>query len=195
MIKRRRQWRQLEREKAVKNVFEAQMHVRMRRQSLKQAETRKASNVEADCATLDLGSARSSVCSQVEEQQTLGKANETRSTRWVPYLIEEELSSPSSSEGGGKVAPAIGMCSDRPDNDLVLKVRQPLTQDAQFRLEKLGGLDVSFAVPAFAYRVFLAGEHQHSGDATEGSTGVYRLPRLLHNCRVNIPPRPDHCYV
>eukprot|EP00644_Phytophthora_capsici_P012212 jgi/Phyca11/550668/estExt2_Genewise1Plus.C_PHYCAscaffold_380134 len=150
MIKRRRQWRQQEREKAVKNVFEAQMHVRMRRQSLKQAETRKASNVEADCATLDLGSARSSDCR---------------------------------------------MCSDRPDNDLVLKVRQPLTQDAQFRLEKLGGLDISLAVPAFVYRVFLAGEHQYSGDATEGSTGVYRLPRLLYNCRMNIAPRPDLCYV
>ncbi|KAG6961511.1 hypothetical protein JG688_00009043 [Phytophthora aleatoria] len=187
MIKRRRKWRQQEREKAVRNVFEAQMHMRMRRQSVKHAEIREAQEVEADCVTLDLDSARSR---ESYDQQAVGKANDVRDAQWVPHSIEEELSSPSSSEGSRKDSPPKGMDSARPDNDLVLKVRQPLTQDAKFRLEKLGRLDMSLAVPAFVYRVFLAGEHQYSGDATEGSTGVYRVPRLLHNSRVNLPSRP-----
>ncbi|EGZ11907.1 hypothetical protein PHYSODRAFT_517859 [Phytophthora sojae] len=147
MIGRRRRWRQQEREKAVRNVFEAQMHARMRRQSLKHAELRRPEALEADCVTLDLGSARS------------------RDTR------EEE------------------------GNELVLKVRQPLSQDAWFRLEKLGGLDMTLAVPAFVYRVFLGEEKDFSGDATEGSRGVYRLPRLLHNSRANLPPRSADCYL
>ncbi|KAG7384492.1 hypothetical protein PHYPSEUDO_002544 [Phytophthora pseudosyringae] len=187
MIRQRRKWRQKERERAVMNVFEAQMHARMRRQSLKQ---REAIEVDADCETLDLGSARSN-----DSYQAVEKVNAVRATQWVPHSIEEELSSPSSSEGSGKVSPAIEMDSDRPDNDLVLKVRQPLPRDATFRLERLGGLDLSLAVPAFVYRVFLAGEHQYSGDATECTAGDYRLPRLLHNSRVNLPPRADHCYV
>ncbi|EEY60205.1 uncharacterized protein PITG_12532 [Phytophthora infestans T30-4] len=148
MIKRRRKWRQQERDKAMKNVFEAQMHMRMRRQSLKQAEIRETQEVEVDCVTLDLGSARS------------------RDSR-----------------------------RSGPDDDLVLKVRQPLTQDASFRLEKLGGLNMALAVPVFVYRVFLADRQQYSGDATEGSAGVYRVPRLLHNSRMKLPSRPAHCYV
>ncbi|KAG3012217.1 hypothetical protein PC119_g12930 [Phytophthora cactorum] len=153
MIKRRRKWRQQEREKAVRNVFEAQMHMRMRRQSVKHAEIREAQEVEADCVTLDLDSARSR---ESYDQQAVGKANDVRDAQWVPHSIEEELSSPSSSEGSRKDSPPKGMDSARPDNDLVLKVRQPLTQDAKFRLEKLGRLDMSLAVPAFVYRVFLA---------------------------------------
>ncbi|ETL98420.1 hypothetical protein L917_04508 [Phytophthora nicotianae] len=192
MIKRRRKWRQQEREKAVRNVFEAQMHMRMRRQSLKHAEIREVQEVEADCVTLDLGSARSRDSCLAPEQQTKDKTNDVRLAQWVPHSIEEELSSPTSSDGSGNV---IGMDSARPDEDLVLKVRQPLTQDAKFRLGRLGGLDMSRAVPAFVYRVFLAGEHQYSGDATEGSTGVYRVPRLLHNSKANLPSRPAHCYV
>ncbi|KAF4041624.1 hypothetical protein GN244_ATG06137 [Phytophthora infestans] len=195
MIKRRRKWRQQERDKAMKNVFEAQMHMRMRRQSLKQAEIRETQEVEVDCVTLDLGSARSRDSCPVHDQQAVCKANDVRQAQWVPHSIEEELSSPSSSQESRKVAPPAGMDSARPDDDLVLKVRQPLTQDASFRLEKLGGLNMALAVPVFVYRVFLADRQQYSGDATEGSAGVYRVPRLLHNSRMKLPSRPAHCYV
>ncbi|OWY95959.1 hypothetical protein PHMEG_00033896 [Phytophthora megakarya] len=163
MISQRRQWRQQELQKAVRNIFETQMHTRMRRQSLKQAEIREPRDIE-DCVTLDLGSARSRDIYNIQEQQATDRVNE--------------------------------MTTTQPDNDLVLKVRQLLTGDAKFRLERLGGLDVARAVPTFEYRVFMvAGDHSYSGDATERSSGVYRFPRLLHNSRVNLPPRPAYYFV
>jgi hypothetical protein len=133
MIKQRRRWRQQERDKAMRNVFEAQMHARMRRQSLKHAKTREAQSVEADCVTLDLGSARSTVSSH-----PLGKVGQ--SEQWVPHSIEEELSSSGSeSESFSPLLRDDG----RPDDDLVLRVPQPLTLEAKFRLETLGGLDMA----------------------------------------------------
>ncbi|KAG6610581.1 uncharacterized protein IUM83_06701 [Phytophthora cinnamomi] len=198
MIGRRRRWRQQEREKAVRNVFEAQMHARMRRQSLKQAELRPPeAPLEADCVTLDLGSARSRDTSlgQGREARKVVKGDD-RSGQWVPHSIEELGSSsssfPSSSEDSDNI---FSPERDDDGDDLVLKVPQPLTQDAWFRLEKLGGLDMTLAVPAFVYRVFLGAEKDCSGDATEGTRGVYRIPRLLHNSRVNLPPRPAHYYL
>ncbi|GMF11252.1 unnamed protein product [Phytophthora lilii] len=168
------------------------MHARMRRQSLKQTEIREAREVEADCVTLDLGSACSRDSWLVQEQPSDPFAGEKH---WVPHSIEE-LRSSSSSEGcGGNFSPGK-MDDSRLEDELVLKVLQPLTQDAKFRLEGLGGLDLAVAVPAFVYRVFLADEENgYSGDATEGSPGVYRIPRLLHNSRVNLPPRPAHYYL
>ncbi|KAL4102179.1 hypothetical protein PRIC1_005927 [Phytophthora ramorum] len=192
MIRRRRQWRQQEREKAVRNVFESQMHARMRRQSLKHAEIRAAEDVETDCVTIDLGSARSrESCRLPEQQPDKSKVKDVRGTQWVPHSIEEEFSS--SSSESESVAP---MKHNKLENDLVLRVLQPLSQDATFRLERLGDLDLQLAVPTFVYRVFLSeDDNQYSGDATEGSAGIHRLPRLLHNSRVNLPPRPAHCYL
>ncbi|KAE9328210.1 hypothetical protein PF008_g16228 [Phytophthora fragariae] len=187
MIGRRRRWRQLEREKAVGNVFEAQMHARMRRQSLKHVELRQPEALDADCVTLDLGSARSRDTSLEQRERAARKViNDDKSPQWVPHSIEELGSSSSSSTDTYNI---FSPGREDEGDELVLKVRQPLTQDACFRLEKLGGLDMTLAVPTFEYRVFLGEEKDFSEDATEGSRGVYRLPRLLHNSRVNLPQR------
>ncbi|CAI5731093.1 unnamed protein product [Peronospora destructor] len=191
MIKKRCQWRQQEPATAKSNVFEAQMHAKMRRQSLKRVETRPAQEMEADCMTLDLSSARLSKDSHYVHDPTVGKVHDIRtrlrSRQWVPHAIEEEFSSPSSSDDSERVFPVLKHYYTRPTDDLVLKLRQELTQDAKFRLERLGGFDVSRAVPTFVYRVFLDNEeNQYSGNATDGSEAIHRLPPLLHNSRVNL---------
>lgn len=198
MIGRRRRWRQQEREKAVRNVFEAQMHARMRRQSLKHAELRRPEALEADCVTLDLGSARSRDTSLGQERaarRVVNRDDKAGQCQWVPHSIEELEASSSSSSSSDDRGNIFSPGGEEEGNELVLKVRQPLSQDAWFRLEKLGGLDMTLAVPAFVYRVFLGEEKDFSGDATEGSRGVYRLPRLLHNSRANLPPRSADCYL
>ena len=163
------------------------MHARMRRQSRKQVETRDAQEVELDCMTLDLCSARSNDSHYVQYPALITINDRMRSRQWLPHAIEEEVSSPSSSDDSAKVLPVFQETCTRPTDDLVLKVRQQLTQDAKFRLERLGGLNVSRAVPTFVYRVFLDNkENQYSENATEGSEAMYRFPPLLHNSRVNL---------
>ncbi|KAI9914291.1 hypothetical protein PsorP6_007336 [Peronosclerospora sorghi] len=173
--KRRNQWQQRARGKAIMgNVFETQMRVRIRRQSLKQVvDDHKA---HADCLTFDLESATSG------DSQTSGNG--------VPHSFQvERLSSPCS-ESSHTVFPAINNRPTQQETAFVLKIHQPLTDAARFRLETLGQLDVARAVPTFVYRVFQAQrESACSRHATERSAGLYRLPRLRHNCRVNIPPR------
>lgn len=186
MINRRRQWREQEREKFVGNVFEAQMHLRIRRQSLKTAEIRHAQDVEAVCATLDLCRARF-----IKNRHRQAKGT----IQWVPQSIEKGMKSPLSSKERTQVAPAERVDAFDPGNDPILKVRQPLTENAHYRLNHLGGLDMSRAVPAFVYRNTLVSVHQYSEVATEKSAGIYRVPRLLHNSRVNLAPRPAHCYM
>ncbi|CEG36897.1 uncharacterized protein PHALS_04148 [Plasmopara halstedii] len=188
MINQRRKWQHQEREKSVGNIFEAQMHARMRRQSLKKAEVREAYDVDAECMTLDL----SGVKSADNFQQGVGK---DRVVQWVQHPIEKAIESPSLFKKNSECLSAGHADALRRDSNLVLKVFQPLTEDAQFRLRRLGGLDVSQAIPSFVYQDLRMKERQYSRVATERSAGVYRIPRLLHNSRVNLAPRPAQCYM
>ncbi|TDH71856.1 hypothetical protein CCR75_009063 [Bremia lactucae] len=188
MIRQRRKWRQHERDKVVRNVFEAQMHATMRRQSLKKASSRLVQEIEVDCLTLDLGRARiREKTSRMSRQLVMQKAYYARATQWVPQVTEQEQLSSLYTEKREK--------SERPVQDVVRKIRLTLSPNAQYRLGHLGELDLALAVPAFMYQGLLAEKPRCSGAATEGSRGVYRILRLLHNSRVNVAPRPAQCYI
>ncbi|CAH0479023.1 unnamed protein product [Peronospora belbahrii] len=203
MIHRRSQWQQhLEREnEVIDNVFEAQMRARMRRQSLeKKVEIKHVHEVETDCMTLDLDSVRSiGTChahGRLDDKDMHTRTLvQQQSREWRPDSTQEDSANSLSSDEGGKILPipTTNKHKSRSRNDLVLKMLEPLTQEATFRLERLGGFDLSRTVPSFAYRVFRDDEtNNYSTNATEGSTGVYRLPRLLHNSRVNHLRRPTY---
>ncbi|RLN97904.1 hypothetical protein BBJ28_00011596, partial [Nothophytophthora sp. Chile5] len=205
MVKRRRR-RRVEVEKEVANIFEVQMRVRMRRQSVKQVELRVPRSVDDYSATLDLreGSenvddGRSSAANEAQRSR-VGRGNDVQPRRWVPHPIEEEVPSPPSSMGSEvplmDAVEEIKDEDDRPTEYIVTRVRQKLTRDAMFRLEQLGDFDMTKSVPSYSYRDSNEQVNKHwSVDTTEGSMGVYRLPRLLHNSRVNLPPRPPQYYM
>ncbi|RLN73970.1 hypothetical protein BBJ28_00006646 [Nothophytophthora sp. Chile5] len=205
MVKRRRR-RRVEVEKEVANIFEVQMRVRMRRQSVKQVELRVPRSVDDYSATLDLRESSENVdggrsnAANGAQRSRVGKRSDVQPRRWVPYPIEEGVPSPLSSVGSEvPLMDAVEGIKDedgRPTEYIVTRVRQRLARDAMFRLEQLGDFDMTKSVPSYSYRDSSERVNKHwSVDTTEGSLGVYRLPRLLHNSRVNLPPRPPQYYM
>uniref|UniRef100_M4BVR2 Uncharacterized protein n=1 Tax=Hyaloperonospora arabidopsidis (strain Emoy2) TaxID=559515 RepID=M4BVR2_HYAAE len=160
----------------------------MRRQSLKHVETRAAQTVDNNCHTLDLQNIWSKSSNFDVEGFVLNTRSDRRSKQWISHSSEERVSSSLSSDNGFDGYSEVK--DQKSDIDRVLRVLQPLSLNAQYRLHRLGGFDLDLAVPSFVYQVCQAEEKiQCSGDATMGSTGAYRLPRVQHNSRVNLPPR------
>uniref|UniRef100_A0AAV1VFK0 Uncharacterized protein n=1 Tax=Peronospora matthiolae TaxID=2874970 RepID=A0AAV1VFK0_9STRA len=169
----------------------------MRRQSRKHVETRAAATVDnRDCQTLDFRTIWSKDSTVDVEGFVLNKRNDARSEQWIPYVSEDRVSSSWSSDNAFE---GYSEGEDqKSDIDRVLKVLQPLSLNAQYRLHRLGGFDLALAVPSFVYQVCQAEDKlQCSGDATVGSTGAYRLPRVHPNSRVNPSTRrpPPSYYI
>ncbi|CAI5730715.1 unnamed protein product [Hyaloperonospora brassicae] len=172
----------------------------MRRQQRKHEEKRGAPEVEANlCRTLDLQNVRLNDRPCGVGGFMPNKRNETTSKSEIPYLDTPEISSSASSGA------ECEECSDLLDKwkstsemDRVLRVLQPLSFSAQYRLHRLGGLDLAKAVPSFVYRVFRAEKkRQYSGDATAGSAGGnYQRPRVLQRDSNGTHPRqPTYYYI